>query len=125
MSIVNSPTPTTGSGRGSYPSRQKRFGPAPLASFEDLPTDDQQSSSEDERRETISPSKICPPISVVITEYNGPEQYDMYNGSPNVTPTNCTVTVDHTEKVFTKNVDIGFANNTIAPKVTGKIKIIN
>ncbi|KAI2805728.1 hypothetical protein BLOT_004730 [Blomia tropicalis] len=122
MSIVNSPTPTTGSGRGSYPSRQKRFGPAPLASFEDLPTDDQQSSSEDERRETISPSKICPPISVVITEYNGPEQYDMYNGSPNVTPTNCTVTVDHTEKVSTKNVDIGFANNTIAPKVTEKRK---
>lgn len=32
--------------KGSYPSRQRRFGPAPLASFEDLPTDDQDSSPE-------------------------------------------------------------------------------
>ncbi|XP_022666163.1 uncharacterized protein LOC111252469 isoform X1 [Varroa destructor] len=37
---------TTATRRGGHPSRQKRFGPAPLASFEDLPTDDQDSSPE-------------------------------------------------------------------------------
>jgi len=70
MSVVENPrpiTPASNSSRGSYPSRQKRFGPAPLASFEDLPTDE-QSSSEDER---ARPERMaCPQISFLITDHN-------------------------------------------------------
>ena len=37
--------------KGSYPSKQQRFGAAPLASFEDLPSDDQQSPDDDNNGE--------------------------------------------------------------------------
>ena len=37
--------------KGSYPSKQQRFGAAPLASFEDLPSDDQQSPDDDHNGE--------------------------------------------------------------------------
>lgn len=40
----------------SYPSSQQRQGPAPLASFEDLPSDD-QCSPDDERRASLSPDQ--------------------------------------------------------------------
>jgi hypothetical protein len=41
--------------KGSYPSKQQRFGAAPLASFEDLPSDDQQSpDDEDDDEEDVS-----------------------------------------------------------------------
>lgn len=68
MSRVGSATPTSSTSRGSYPSRQRRFGPAPLASFEDLPTDECQSSSEDEK--PVAALMACPQISLIITDHN-------------------------------------------------------
>ncbi|KAK8778312.1 hypothetical protein V5799_020346 [Amblyomma americanum] len=47
--------------KGGYPSRQRRFGPAPLASFEDLPTDDQDSSPEARSPDTLVPSEVSTP----------------------------------------------------------------
>ncbi|KAL3213934.1 hypothetical protein MRX96_007334 [Rhipicephalus microplus] len=47
--------------KGGYPSRQRRFGPAPLASFEDLPTDDQDSSPEPRSPDTLIPSEVSTP----------------------------------------------------------------
>ena len=45
--------------KGSYPSKQKRLGPIPLASFEDLPSDDQISSDDDDDRIMKSPDHIA------------------------------------------------------------------
>lgn len=58
------------SSRGSYPSKQPRFGLAPLASFEDLPTDEQQSSSssDEERRNSVITRQ--PNITFVITDHD-------------------------------------------------------
>lgn len=74
MSRADSTTPTSGTSRGSYPSRQRRFGPAPLASFEDLPTDEahssSSSSSDDEKAALSSVRMACPQISLIITDHN-------------------------------------------------------
>ncbi|XP_018495892.1 uncharacterized protein LOC108864530 [Galendromus occidentalis] len=50
--------------RGGHPSRQKRFGPAPLASFEDLPTDDQDSSPENEPDYLRRKQRSADPVSL-------------------------------------------------------------
>lgn len=50
--------------KGGYPSRQRRFGPAPLASFEDLPTDDQDSSPE-------APDTLLPSSEVSTPQVEG------------------------------------------------------
>lgn len=68
MSVFETPTARVAQCRGSYPSKQPRFGPAPLASFEDLPTDEQSSSSEDDRKSSIV--NISSNITFVITDHD-------------------------------------------------------
>lgn len=64
MQSANSLSGNYNQNSSTYSSRQKRFGPAPLASFEDLPTDE-QCSSEDEK--IHSASMACPLISFLLT----------------------------------------------------------
>src|SRR5690242_2191433 len=68
----------------SYPSGQNRAGPAPLASFEDLPSDDQDSPESEERRLDHSPSQE------VIDDALEADSRDLLNASPDssVTPVN-------------------------------------
>ncbi|CAG2106930.1 unnamed protein product [Medioppia subpectinata] len=51
--------------KGSYPSRQQRFGAAPLASFEDLPSDDQQSPDDDDP-DSLSDRCLPPGVKNVL-----------------------------------------------------------
>lgn len=73
--------------KGSYPSRQRRFGPAPLASFEDLPSDD-QNSPDDDLRDDLSPDPTAIERALEIdSQLLLQRRSDSTNSQRSITPT--------------------------------------
>ena len=74
--------------KGSYPSKQQRFGSAPLASFEDLPSDDQQSPEDDHMMSTFGVKNVLDLDSSELLKKN-----DSPTPTPSptltITPTGC------------------------------------
>lgn len=92
----------------SYPSNQSRHGPAPLASFEDLPSDD-QASPEDEQRD-LSPDQL------VIDRALENDSLDLLNASPTktLTPVSVRSPFDRSPDPPRKNSETG-SQQTLTP----------